>query len=71
MSGEPMKEPRVKIIGVDHPHRGEYGRWTGEVRMLLGKKMGLVTLEHCPHATRACYVSPRDIREATEDEHLK
>jgi len=61
-------QPRVKVIGAKHPHRGEYGRWTGEVRTLLGKPLGLVKLENCKHGTDACYVSPTDIRQVNEDD---
>jgi hypothetical protein len=61
--------PRVKIVGCDHPHRGEYGRFTGEViRLITGARMALVKLEHCAHGGDACYVSPVDIREVNEDD---
>jgi len=62
-------QPRVKIIGRDHPHRGEYGRFTGEViRLVTGQQMALVTLEHCKHGTDGCYVSANDIRQVDDDD---
>jgi hypothetical protein len=63
------QQPRVKIVGKEHPHRGEYGRFTGEViRLVTGQQMALVKLEHCRHGGDGCYVSPGDIREVTEDD---
>lgn len=42
----PQRLPRVKIVGKDHPHRGEYGRFTGKViQLITGAKMALVNLE--------------------------
>lgn len=65
--GEPL--PRVKIVGKEHPHRGEYGRFTGEmIRIATGAKMALVTLERCAHGMSACYVSPGDVREVNDDD---
>lgn len=62
-------QPRVKIVGREHPHRGEYGRFTGEtIRLVTGAKMALVNLERCDHGMKACYVSPGDIREVNEDD---
>lgn len=59
---------RVKIVSMDHPHRGEYGRLTdARVRLETGVEMALVTLEHCPHGTDGCYVLPFDIRAVDED----
>lgn len=62
--------PRVKIVGRKHPHRGEYGVWTGEVIRVLGTKMGLVKLENCCHGTDGCYVKPGDIREVDGDDQF-
>ena len=68
MSGQ----PRVKIVGREHPHRGEYGRFTGEtIRLVTGSVMALVKLEHCKHGTDGCYVSPGDIREVDDDDQYK
>lgn len=62
-------KPRVKIVGKDHPHRGEYGRFTGEtIRLVTGQRMALVRLEHCKHGMDGCYVSPGDIREVNADD---
>lgn len=59
----------MKIVGAKHPHRGEYGRWTGEViRLVTGAKMGKVTLENCKHGGDACFVSPGDIRQVNDDD---
>lgn len=38
--------PRVKVVGKQHPHRGEYGRFTGRVVSLFGKKMASVATFH-------------------------
>ena len=65
------KQPRVKIVSPAHPHRGEYGRFTGEVirmRFHGGDKMALVKLESCRHGVDSCYVSPGDIREVNDDD---
>lgn len=35
------EQPRIKVVGKDHPHRGEYGRFTGETISVLGKRMAL------------------------------
>ena len=65
----PLEQPRVKIVGKNHPHRGEYGRFTGKViRLITGATMALVTLEACKHGGDACYVSPGDIREVNADD---
>jgi hypothetical protein len=58
--------PRVKIVGREHPHKGEYGRFTGETISVFGKRMALVKLEDCKHGTDGCYVSPGDIREVND-----
>jgi hypothetical protein len=61
----------VKIVGRDHPHRGEYGRFTGEVvRLVTGQQMALVTLEACRHGTDGCYVSPGDVRAVDESDQF-
>lgn len=60
--------PRVKIVSNTHPHRGEYGRFTGEIINVLGKKMALVKLEHCKHGTDGCYVSVGEVREVNSDD---
>jgi hypothetical protein len=61
--------PRVKIVGREHPHHGEYGRYTGQIiRLVTGTKMALVKLEACRHGGDACYVSPGDIREVDQDD---
>jgi hypothetical protein len=63
--------PRVKIIGKDHPHRGEYGELTGDViRLVTGSKMARVKLEACRHGGDACYVSPGDVREVDADDQF-
>lgn len=62
-------DPRVKIIGKHHPHRGEYGRFTGDViRLATGDRMALVKLESCRHGTEGCYVSPGDVRQVDEED---
>lgn len=61
--------PRVKITRRNHPHYGEYGRFTGEViTIVTGDKMALVKLEHCKHGVDGCYVSPGDVREVNRDD---
>lgn len=61
--------PRVKIVNREHPHHGEYGRFTGEiVKPIWGGKMALVKLENCPHRNESCYVSPGDVREVNADD---
>lgn len=69
---KPGEAPRVKIVGKEHPHRGEYGRFTGEVITMKtdGSRMALVKLEHCKHGTDGCYVSPGDIREVNDDDQF-
>jgi hypothetical protein len=62
--------PRVKIVGPEHPHRGEYGRFTSETISVIGQRMALVKLEHCQHGMDACYVSPGDIREVDDDDQF-
>ena len=63
------KLPRVKIVAKAHPHKGEYGQFTGEViRLVTGHKMAHVQLENCKHGTDGCYVSPGDVREVNEDD---
>jgi hypothetical protein len=69
--GATDRQPRVKIVNRQHPHHGEYGRFTSEViqmRFGLGNKMALVKLESCKHGTDRCYVSPGDIREVNDDD---
>lgn len=65
-----MNLPRVKIVGREHPHRGEYGRFTGETINVVGTRMALVKLEHCQHGTDGCYVGPGDIREVDDDDQF-
>lgn len=62
--------PRVKIVRRDHPHHGEYGRFTGEVVQPKwgGAPMALVKLENCVHGTGACYVSKGDVRQVNDDD---
>lgn len=67
MTVQTSQLPRVKIVGREHPHRGEYGRFDGSTINVLGKRMALVKLENCRHGTDGCYVSPGDIREVNED----
>jgi hypothetical protein len=63
--------PRVKIVGRDHPHRGEYGRFTGEViRLVTGTTMALVELENCKHGGDGCYVAAGDIRAVDDDDQF-
>ena len=69
ISPAPQRQPRVKIVGREHPHFGEYGRFTGEVKQFpWGSKLALVKLENCKHGGDACYISPGDIREVNDDD---
>lgn len=63
--------PRVRITAKQHPHYGEYGRFTGHVvspRWAPNTKMAEVKLESCKHGTDSCFVSPGEIREVGEDD---
>lgn len=58
--------PRVQIMNREHPHFEEYGRFTGEIIMLLGTEMAKVKLEHCRHGVDACFVKRGDVKEVRE-----
>lgn len=67
MAKVPKAGDRVKIVGGEHPHRGEHGRLTAErIQTPGGKEMVRVDLEACPHGIAGCFVSEHDIKIAKD-----
>jgi len=67
MDDQPLQ--RVQIVNRRHPHREEYGRFTGKIiTMTWGPRylMAEVKLEHCRHGVDSCFVSPGDVRAVRE-----
>ncbi len=58
-----MSQPiaKVKIIAPEHPHYGECGVFSGKIIKRLGKTMGEVRLDNCPHGISGCFVSQGQI----------
>jgi len=55
---------KVKIIGKEHPHKGEYGhvelndKGEYEARNIMGQLMVRVELIDCKHGTGSCFARP-------------
>ena len=65
--GNPLQ--RVQIIDRQHPHFGEYGRFTGKIiTMKFGTREQIVEvlLEHCHHGSDGCFVRKGEVKAVPE-----